>query len=190
MRRAIHILAGSLALVLGYVALLARKGGKPHRTSGTLFVHSMLVMATAGLLVAAIEGVARAINIPMALLACYLVVTALGVEALARGGGRAGMPAPLVLAFGGIALMAAGGDFRILRSAPLPGTARLARHLWRMCLALLIAALSFFIGQSDELPEAMRIMPLLALPVVFVLAATIFWRWRIRAVARWRLRAD
>lgn len=220
MTLAIHILAGSLALVFGYVALFARKGAKLHRTSGALFVYAILVMAIAGLLIAAIRGVAPAINIPMALLASYLVVTALvtvrpftagvrwihlgsvalalgigvtdlafGLEVLARGG-RADMPAPPLLVFGGIALMAAGGDFRILRSGPLQGTPRLVRHLWRMCLALLIAAFSFFIGQSDEFPETIRIMPLLVLPPLLVLAAMIYWRWRIRDEARWRLRAD
>ena len=34
----IHVVAGGLALVLGAVALLARKGGATHRRSGLLFV--------------------------------------------------------------------------------------------------------------------------------------------------------
>src|SRR4051812_8812445 len=40
----IHIAAGGLAIVLGAVALLAKKGGTIHRRSGLLFVYAMLVM--------------------------------------------------------------------------------------------------------------------------------------------------
>ena len=40
----IHVAAGGLALVLGAVALLARKGGTAHRRSGLLFAYVMLVM--------------------------------------------------------------------------------------------------------------------------------------------------
>ena len=40
----IHIAAGALAIVLGTVALIAKKGGTIHRRSGMLFVYAMLVM--------------------------------------------------------------------------------------------------------------------------------------------------
>ena len=47
----IHITAGGLAIVLGAVALLVKKGGTIHRRSGLLFVYAMLVMgATASIL--------------------------------------------------------------------------------------------------------------------------------------------
>ena len=42
----IHIAAGGLAMVLGAVALLVKKGGTIHRRSGLLFVYAMLVMGT------------------------------------------------------------------------------------------------------------------------------------------------
>src|SRR5947207_401151 len=42
----IHIAAGGLAIVLGAVALLVKKGGTTHRRSGLLFVYSMLVLGT------------------------------------------------------------------------------------------------------------------------------------------------
>ena len=35
-----------------------------------------------------------------------------------------------------------------------PAPQRIARHLWRMCTALLIAAFSFFLGQQDEYSRA------------------------------------
>ena len=42
----IHIAAGGLAIVLGFVALSVKKGGPIHRRSGLLFVCAMLVMGT------------------------------------------------------------------------------------------------------------------------------------------------
>lgn len=206
----IHIAAGGLALAFGYTALFVAKGMKLHRRSGTYFVGSMVVMAVAGLVVTIVRGVAPATNVPVALLMIYLVVSALAAvrpsaagarmfhlgallvaSALAltelalgfdaqgdAGGGMVAFPSFL---FGAIALIGAAGDFRLMRSGRLEGARRLARHLWRMCAALLIAAFSFFIGQSDELPESLRIFPLLVLPPIVVLAAMIFWLRRVNA---------
>ncbi len=77
MTYAVHILAGSLALVFGYVALYAAKGATLHRKSGMLFVYAILTMCFFGTLIAAVRGVAPAVNIPAALLTSYLVITAL-----------------------------------------------------------------------------------------------------------------
>ena len=68
----------------------------------------------------------------------------------------------------------------VLASGALTGTRRVARHLWRMSFALFIAAMSFFIGQADVIPEPVRIRPLLAIPVVLVLVTMFYWLWRVR----------
>lgn len=73
----IHIAAGGLALVFGYVALYATKGAPLHRRSGRLFVYAMLTMGLFGTLIAAARGVAPATNIPAGVLTSYLVITAL-----------------------------------------------------------------------------------------------------------------
>jgi hypothetical protein len=207
----IHVAAGGIGLVTGFVALYAAKGASVHRRSGMLFIAAMLVMCTFGALVATVWDVAMAINIPAALLTAYLVVTALttvrppasggwwleraalGValvvglasltfafQAVANGGMRDGMPAFPFFMFGMIGLLGSVGDFRVLRAGPRRGASRIARHLWRMCTALFIAALSFFIGQADVFPKPMRILPLLALPVVAVLVTMFYWLWRVR----------
>src|SRR5215210_5404413 len=64
----IHIAAGGLALVLGTVALLVKKGGTIHRRSGLLFVYAMLVMGIS----ASILG-----NWGAGLMTAYFVGTAL-----------------------------------------------------------------------------------------------------------------
>jgi hypothetical protein len=102
-----------------------------------------------------------------------------GFEAVAAGGNRAGFAFPYLM-FGTVGLLGGASDIRVVRSGPLTGAARIARHLWRMCFALFIAALSFFIGQAQVFPEPIRIRPLLALPVLVVLVTMFYWLWRVR----------
>ncbi|HEY0035170.1 MAG TPA: hypothetical protein VGB66_00710 [Longimicrobium sp.] len=209
----LHIAAGSLALISGYVALYAAKGARVHRGSGAMFVYAMLAMSFFGMAIAAGRGVAPAINIPAGLLCSYLVVTAMtafrpvdaatrrlnagamlvaigvsltsltfGFQAVANGGMRNGMPAVPFFMFGIVALLGSAGDLRMIRSGVPPrGGARIARHLWRMCFALFIAAMSFFIGQADEFPEAVRIPLLLATPVLAPVVSMAYWLWRVRS---------
>ena len=40
----VHIAAGSLALLFGYMALFAEKGGRLYRASGMRFMYTMLTM--------------------------------------------------------------------------------------------------------------------------------------------------
>jgi uncharacterized membrane protein len=207
---AVHIVAGGLGLMSGFVALYAAKGAALHRKSGMLFVCAMLTMSVAGVAVAAGRSVAPALNVPAGILTAYLVVTSLttvrpiasgsralhvgvmlvalavgvvaltfGVEAIANGGKRHGMPAFPFFLFGVVAVLAVAGDVRVLRGGALRGAARLARHLWRMSFALFIAAMSFFIGQAKVFPKPMRIPGLLALPVLAVLVTMLYWLWRV-----------
>src|ERR1700678_1139750 len=71
----LHIGAGTLALVSGTVAAVARKGGRLHRTAGTIFFVSMLVMAAfAAYLAVAMPG--QLVNLFIATFTIYLVATA------------------------------------------------------------------------------------------------------------------
>jgi hypothetical protein len=205
----VHVIAGGLGLISGYVALSVTKGATLHRRSGILFVCVMTTMAITGMLVSAIEGVAPAINIPSALLTAYLVITSLmtvrppavasrwlniggliaalaigvscfllAVVSIAKGGAEAGMAFPLVM-FGGTALLAARGDLRVIRARELTGAPRLKRHLWRMCFALFIASIAFFLGQG-RVPEPFRTPSVLATGVLLPIAAMSYWFWRLR----------
>jgi hypothetical protein len=82
----VHVAAGVLAIVFGFVALYAAKGARLHRMSGMLFVYAMLTMALLGAALAAVRGVQPSSNVPVGLLTAYLVVTALvTVRPPARG---------------------------------------------------------------------------------------------------------
>jgi uncharacterized membrane protein len=74
---AAHILAGSIGIVTGFVALYAAKGARVHRRSGMVFVYAMLAMAFLGAGIAAVRNVAPQSNIPAGLLTAYLVITGL-----------------------------------------------------------------------------------------------------------------
>jgi uncharacterized membrane protein len=74
---AAHILAGSIGIVSGFVALYAAKGARVHRKSGIVFVYAMLAMAFLGAGIAAVRNVAPQSNVPAGLLTAYLVITGL-----------------------------------------------------------------------------------------------------------------
>ena len=50
----VHIVAGSLGLATGYVALFSPKGAVLHRGSGRVFVYAMTTMGLTGALIAAL----------------------------------------------------------------------------------------------------------------------------------------
>jgi hypothetical protein len=203
----IHVAAGGLALVLGAVALLVKKGGPLHRRSGLLFVYAMLVMGIsasilgnvgAGFLTAYFVGTAlttvrpvspwtRGINV-----AALTVAVGLGLGSIARGveafnsprGFLNGVPFQMHFFLGTVILLAAAGDVRIMRFGMPRGGPRLARHLWRMCFALFIAAGSFFSVRervAKILPEPFTTGPMRALPILLLFGAMFYWLWRVRS---------
>src|SRR5439155_8299682 len=64
--------------------------------------------------------------------------------------GKEGDAAAAYAVFGMAAWLAASGDGRLLIRGGVSGARRLVRHLWRMCVALFIAAGSFFMGTSSD----------------------------------------
>ena len=212
----VHVIAGSIALASGAVALYVLKGSWLHRKSGVAFVASMLVMSSTGAIIAAVDS--KALSVIAGTLTFYLVLTALltvrrpssGAAALdisamlvAFSVGLAGIylgyiamrspsgeidgePAEVAVVFGSVALLAALLDLRMLLSKGIKGAHRIARHLWRMCFALLIAAASFFLGQAQIFPEPVRNLTLLAIPVVLVLLLMLYWLMRVLFTQRYR----
>jgi uncharacterized membrane protein len=94
-----------------------------------------------------------------------------------------GVPFFVLFFLATITTLAAVGDIRAMRVGPLRGAPRLARHLWRMCFALFIAAGSFFSIRArvaKVLPEPFTSPGMRALPVVLVFVAMFYWLWRVR----------
>jgi uncharacterized membrane protein len=205
----VHIVAGGLGLLSGYLALSAAKGATLHRKIGLFFVCVMLTMSVTGMIISALGGVAPAINIPTALLTSYLVVTslltvrppaadarrlaiaamlaglAIGVASVAlaiaaiAGGGAAAGMAYPLFMFAAIAFAGSAGDRRMIRAGGLRGKPRLVRHLWRMCVALFLASIAFF-GARGRVPEAINIPALRAAGVLLPIVVMTYWLWRLR----------
>jgi uncharacterized membrane protein len=206
----VHILAGGLSLVLGTVALSVTKGSPLHRRSGRLFVHAMVALTLTGggmavaraeeisaiaslltlyLVVTALTTMRRPAERARALdLGAMLFALALGLASLGYGLAMVAsgvmveddIPTPILFEFGAVALLAGVGDIRMIRAGVLRGVRRPTRHLWRMCFALYVSVASFFLGQAQVFPEALREPALLALPVLAVVITLLYWLWRVR----------
>jgi len=202
----IHVAAGGLALVLGAVALLVKKGGTTHRRSGLLFVCAMLVsgisaailgnvgggvmtvyfVGTALTTVRPVSAWSRTFNVAalMVVVGLALLTIVGGVKAFnSPGGFLNGVPFVMHFFLATVMLLAAAGDVRIMRFGVPRGGPRLARHLWRMCFALFIAAGSFFSIRervAKILPEPFTTAPMRALPILLVFGAMFYWLWRVR----------
>jgi len=201
----IHVAAGGLALVLGAVALMVKKGGTIHRRSGLLFVYAMLVMGISAAILGNLGGLMAAYFVATALTTVRPVspwTRAINVAALAvavglaildiLGGVKAfnsprgvlnGVPFAMLFFIATVMILAAIGDVRIMRSGMPRGGPRLARHLWRMCFALFIAAGSFFSIRervAKILPDAFTTVPMRMLPILLIFGTMFYWLWRVR----------
>ena len=203
----VHIVAGGLALLFGYVALYATKGATLHRRSGILFVYAMVAMSLSGALMDAVSTWRITVNVVAGLLTFYFVTTALltvrqrsqaslwmdratvlfvvtvSVLAFAAGFELAGRRSPEAapsFMFGIVGSLAAAGDIRMIRGGGIQGPRRIARHLWRMCFAMWVAAASFFWGPQNRVPEVIRIPALQAAAVLLPIAVMLFWLWQLR----------
>lgn len=210
----IHIVAGLLALLAGFTALYAAKGGTFHRRSGLVFVAAMLTMTSTAVVMATWIS-PNVGNVIAGSMTSYLVVSSLltvrrvpyqhGIDvglmlmagivsivafvyasevAAAPRGVIDGIPAAPLYLFAGIALLAFIGDVRVLRRGPLQGRSRIARHLWRMTFAMWVATTSFFIGQPRFLPEPLRGIGVRAIPVLIV--TVLLFYWLVRTLRRKR----
>ena len=97
-------------------------------SSWTRRINAVALTVAVGLAVRCLVGGVRLINTP-------------GVDSDGVPFRTAGVMSLIV---GAVLVMAAAGDVRIMRFGMPRGGPRLARHLWRMCFALFIAAGSFF----------------------------------------------
>ena len=81
---------------------------------------------------------------------------------------------------GGIIALAAALDLKVILNRGITGTPRIARHLWRMCVALFVAVGSFFLGQQRMMPEFVQGSLWLSVPPLAVLVIMLFWLLKLR----------
>ena len=214
-----HIGAGVIGLLSGAAALCLPKGSRLHRAAGNAFFASMLAMSAIGTCVAPLlpqvgsmvggaftfylvatgwatvrrtPGTVGVFERGAAVFALGIAAAGafFGIEAVARPTGTVDdIPAPPYFVFATLALLAAALDLRLIVHGGIAGVARLTRHLWRMCVGLLIAAVSFFLGQSQVFPAAVRRASILLVPEIVILLLLAYWLVRVRFTARSEARA-
>jgi hypothetical protein len=212
----LHITGAAVGLVSGTASLVVRKGGAWHRNAGNVFFVSMLLMSAIGACVAPflpqrISAVAGAVTFylvatawatvrrapgvcgrfEVGAAACGLAIAVVGwtlgrMAAATSSGTLDGLPAAAGYVFGSVAALGSFLDVRVILRGGLTGAARLARHLWRMCVALLITAASFFLGQQQYLPAAWRGSQMLFGPEAAILLVMAFWLIRVRVGSKGR----
>jgi hypothetical protein len=110
-----------------------------------------------------------------------------------------GVPVGMTFFMGSVMLLAAAGDVRMLVRGGVLGAKRIARHLWRMCFGLFIAAGSFFMGPSNRplrllssigigkhLPQAWFSTSLYLILTILPLIILIFWLVRVRFTSEYK----
>lgn len=224
----LHITGGIVGLLSGTAAMSFRKGSRGHRAAGNVFVVAMLIMGACGSTLALMKhqtnnvfgGLLTVYMITTAWLAghrrdgetsvldwsAFVFGIAIGASLLTLGvrvaSGQAtpeaGVPLGMYFFMGTIPLLAATGDLRMLLRGGISGTPRIARHLWRMCFGLFIASGSFFLGQQQVFPPAIRKQYILAPLAILPLLLLIYWLVRVRVnkrargmrVPQWQLKAS
>ena len=206
----LHITGGMVGLLSGAVAMVYRKGSLGHRMAGNVFVVAMVIMGACacplalmkhqpnnffgGLLTfylvttAWLTGRQRERETGMLDWAALVFALVLGgslltLSALVASGIRAkqpGVPIGMYFFLSMIVLLAAAGDVRMLVRGGISGPKRIARHLWRMCFGLFIATGSFFLGQQQVFPAALRKQYLLVPLAVLPLLLLIYWLVRVQ----------
>ena len=205
----LHILTGTIALISGALSFSVTKGSNLHKKFGLAFVVSMVVMAISGSLLAFLNAeklnmVAGLVTLYLVVTA-YLTVQSykvnltiinsafmtlgfvVGFYAIYTGmtflisGATSidGNPIQVIIVFGSISVLAATLDIRAIKKRRLSRKQQLIRHVWRIGTAMFIATASFFLGQSQAIPEPMRNTVTLAGPVLLVLGVTAFWLFRV-----------
>jgi len=122
-------------------------------------------------------------------LACLVASLAFMALALGSPSGRfyghgAATIAPNIV-FAGTAVIL---DLSFLIRGTLKRNQRIARHVWRIGVAMLMVTFSTFAGDQAQkvFPDAIRGSFLLTLPALAVVAAVIFWLLRLRFARAWR----
>ncbi len=205
----VHVSGGLVGCLSGAAALVFRKGSRGHIVAGKVFGVSMLTMAAAGVLLAILKSKTGDIlggtltlylvatawvtarrrepqtdildwGALLFVLALEAVTATWALQAAASSTGmKNGYPPGVYLFLGSIALICIAGDVRLLVRGGTFGTRRIARHLWRMCFALFIAAGSIFLARQQLFPEILRKTGVLDLLTVLPLLVMIFWLLRM-----------
>src|SRR5262245_30243878 len=184
-RRSGLLFVGAMLVMGGTASML---GFLKSPTDGNVFAGFMVAyfVGTAWTTVRPATPWTRGFNVAGLIVAAGLGLSdiAAGIEAFnSPGGVRNGVPFFMLFFIAAVMLLAAFGDLRVMWSGAPRGGRRLARHLWRMCFALFIAAGSFFSVEervAKILPALFTSWPMRLLPIALIFVAMFYWLIRLR----------
>jgi uncharacterized membrane protein len=217
----IHVAMGAIAIFAGAAALFTAKGSRPHRLMGNMFFITMVIMAVTGIYIAIMlpmaisvmggvitiylvatswmaarreDGVIKYHDYLALTLALAVIVGGIvtGLETQNSASGlKDGLSAAPYFFFAGLASLLAVGDLLMIARRGIAGKHRIARHLWRMCLAYFIAVGSLFTGPgAAAFPQAIRDTGMLGIPEPLILAITLFWLVRVMTTKWYRTKPE
>ncbi len=92
--------------------------------------------------------------------------------------------------FTSVIVLASVADAKVVLAGGIAGAPRIARHLWRMCLGLTMAAGSAFTnGLPRLLPGPMHVTAIFFVPQFLPLILLVYWMIRVRMTAWYTARA-
>jgi len=200
-----HIIAGAIVLLGGATALFAKKGLNLHKLSGNIFFIAMVIMSLSATYLEFKLGDIPIMGILSLYFAYtswvtvkrqekkvgkleysgFLIITLIAItfyrwgwEIVYNGQKLEGtLPIEGYFIFGTFAAIAATLDLILIINGGVIGAHRIARHLWRMCIALLMALLSFI--SQDVFPEFILTTGLIWSPVILLLLTMLYWLCRV-----------
>lgn len=206
----LHIASGTVGMLSGFVAVFLRKGSRRHALAGSVFVVSMLCLSLSGTYLATVKHqpgniLGGALTFYLVATAwmtarrrdtapgifnwgAFLVILGVTAAELTFGFEAAISPTGMkydyppwpYFVFGSVAALALVGDVRMFVRGGIAGTQRLARHLWRMCFALFIAAASIFLARQQLFPALLQKTGALIFLSFLPLILLVFWLLRVR----------
>lgn len=200
-----HIIAGGLVLLSGLVALLASKGLSTHRQAGNIFFTAMVVLSLSAIYLELqledfpIMGVLSLYFVTTSWLTvkrperttgyfemiAFLTVSVIAITFYKWGWDIAyngkvlegTLPLAMYFIWGSFAAFAALLDLNMMIRGGLAGSHRIARHLWRMCISLIMGTMSFL--SQDIFPAIIANTGLLWSPIIVLLLMMIYWLCRL-----------
>ena len=184
----VHRAAGSVffwAMFAAYaigagVAPFLETGQRPNFVAGVMALYLLISGAMAARRRDVKAGAPEVIGLIVALAIAAAGVVFMAMGAASPSGTVDGSPPQAFLLFIIAGAFAAAGELHVLMRKQLSNVSRIARHLWRMCFSLFIASGSFFLGQPQVFPEALRDSTLLPVLALAPLPIMLFWLGKVR----------
>lgn len=186
--RPVHRAAGKVFLISMFITYTIGAGVAPFLTDGQRpnFVGGILALylLITGV-IAARRRVFHAGPAEIVGLLIALLITGMGILFMLMGANNGtgtvdGSPPQAFFLFVFVGSIAAAGELNVIIRRTLSNTARIVRHLWRMCFSFFFASGSLFLGQPQLFPDWFNasILPILLALTPIIIA--VIWATKVR----------